>query len=165
MSHCHAIVKGLRTTRSAAGPTEFGQPSARSRIDARRLTRREHRRPDRIAALARKRVESGVARAASQRRSRTLMVSPPQRRCPLARRIIARSQALLGEQFSAPEPSFGHASPTLLVLGLASGFRHQLAFGGMLQKLFRRVERDHALVLFLTPRSPLLEYTRSRREQ
>ena len=95
------------------------------------------------------------------------MMSPPQRRGsrPLVRRIVTRSQALLGEQFSAPKPSFRHAPPSFLVLGLAGRSGHQLAFGGMLQKLVRWVDRDHYSFSFFTPRSPLLEYRHWRSEQ
>ena len=94
-------------------------------------------------------------------------MSPPQRRGsrPLVRRIVTRSQALLGEQFSAPKPSFRHAPPSFLVLGLAGRSGHQLAFGGMLQKLVRWVDRDHYSFSFFTPRSPLLEYRHWRSEQ
>jgi hypothetical protein len=83
------------------------------------------------------------------------MMGPPQRggSGPPGRRIVARRQALLCEQFSAPKPSLRHAPPGILVLGLACKFGHQLAFSGVLQKFFRRVHRGY-YSLFLTPRSP-----------
>jgi hypothetical protein len=73
------------------------------------------------------------------------MMRPPQRCAsgPLVRRIVARRQGLLREQFSAPQPSLSHAPPGLLVLGLAGELGHQLAFGGMLQKFFGRAHRGY----------------------
>src|SRR5271166_7076404 len=78
------------------------------------------------------------------------MMSPPQRRAfgPSVRRIVARRQGLLCEQFSTPQPSLRHAPPSLLVLGLAGELGHQLAFSGMLQKLFRRVHRRYYSLSF-----------------
>jgi hypothetical protein len=80
------------------------------------------------------------------------MMSPPKGRASGSpgRRIVARRQALLREQFSTPEPSLRHAPPSLLVLRLAGKFGHQLAFGGVLQELFRRVHRDHYSLLFFS---------------
>lgn len=99
-----------------------------------------------------------IARIASgSRLPRLLLMSPPQAGSsrPLVRGIVARRQALVCKCLSAMEPSFCHAPPSLPVLGLARGFGHQFAFGGMLQEFIRRIERDHySLVLFFTPRSP-----------
>jgi hypothetical protein len=87
-------------------------------------------------------------------------MGPPKRgdSGPPGRRIVARRQALLCEQFSTPKPSLRHAPPSILVLGLACKFGHQLAFSGVLQKFFRRVHRGY-YSLFLTPRTPPCQNT------
>src|SRR5438067_729731 len=100
-----------------------------------------------------------TARSASLPTERAIdglsMMGPPERLASRPPRcVVARRQALLGEQFSAPEPSLCHAPPTFLVLGLTGEFGHQLAFSGVLQELFRRVDRDHHSFSFFDAPNP-----------